>query len=437
MAVINAKAKAVSEVYQTFRTIQTQSDGVNFTETKAKLKENLASLNEELNNYLAKEYGIDIKKKKDYEKWLTSHQPFHWFTEFYSIINNGGFDVIIGNPPYVEYSKVKKDYEIKGYETEKCGNLYGFVMERSLYIHKKTGRFGIIVPVSCISLEDTQCLRDIINDHFQISWISGFAVRPSKLFEGVEQRLIIYLSVQNLSLQLKNAIFTTSYYRWSFDERNNLFYKLQYIVVNNEAIYQGRIPKLGSILAFKIIENLFKNNHTIANYLNNNSDLIIHYHRSPGYWIRSMNFEPYFQSSTSNRSLHHFRDLKIINLTMTKYIGALLNSSLFFVWFDLYSNNRNIAGIDVKTFPIGVPNSGIINKICLLFDTLMESYQANSEILTRKDVKLQQFYPSKSKSIIDEIDKVLAQHYGFSEEELDFIINYDIKYRMGKELDSD
>ena len=33
------------------------------------------------------------------------------------------------------------------------------------------------------------------------------------------------------------------------------------------------------------------------------------------------------------------------------------------------------------------------------------------------------------------IDKVLTKHYGFTEEELDFIINYDIKYRMGKELE--
>ena len=41
-----------------------------------------------------------------------------------------------------------------------------------------------------------------------------------------------------------------------------------------------------------------------------------------------------------------------------------------------------------------------------------------------------------SKSIIDEIDKVLAKHYGFTEEELDFIINYDIKYRMGDKLGS-
>ncbi len=41
-----------------------------------------------------------------------------------------------------------------------------------------------------------------------------------------------------------------------------------------------------------------------------------------------------------------------------------------------------------------------------------------------------------SKPIIDEIDKVLAKHYGFTEEEHDFIINYDIKYRMGDELGS-
>ena len=31
-----------------------------------------------------------------------------------------------------------------------------------------------------------------------------------------------------------------------------------------------------------------------------------------------------------------------------------------------------------------------------------------------------------------EIDAVLAKHYGFTEEELDFILNYDIKYRFGR-----
>jgi len=44
----------------------------------------------------------------------------------------------------------------------------------------------------------------------------------------------------------------------------------------------------------------------------------------------------------------------------------------------------------------------------------------------------QSFKIQKSKPIIDKIDRVLAEHYGFTEEELDFITNYDIKYRMGQ-----
>jgi hypothetical protein len=42
-----------------------------------------------------------------------------------------------------------------------------------------------------------------------------------------------------------------------------------------------------------------------------------------------------------------------------------------------------------------------------------------------------------SKPIIDEIDRALARHYGLSDDELDFIINYDVKYRMGAELEGE
>jgi len=52
-------------------------------------------------------------------------------------------------------------------------------------------------------------------------------------------------------------------------------------------------------------------------------------------------------------------------------------------------------------------------------------------------LKTQIFNPRLSKPIVDEIDRILAKHYGFTDEELDFIINYDIKYRMGSELEDD
>ena len=65
-------------------------------------------LADQLDRYLAKEYRVDPDKADDFARWKTSHQPFHWFAEFFGIMNRGGFDVTIGNPPYVQYHKVER-----------------------------------------------------------------------------------------------------------------------------------------------------------------------------------------------------------------------------------------------------------------------------------------------------------------------------------------
>ena len=46
-------------------------------------------------------------------------------------------------------------------------------------------------------------------------------------------------------------------------------------------------------------------------------------------------------------------------------------------------------------------------------------------------------YPKHSKPLIDKIDTVLAEHYGFTDEELDFILNCDIKYRLGRDTEAE
>jgi len=56
--------------------------------------------------------------------------------------------------------------------------------------------------------------------------------------------------------------------------------------------------------------------------------------------------------------------------------------------------------------------------------------------MIKSGLKLETFEYSACKPIIDEIDRVLAAHYGFTDEELDFIINYDIKYRMGRSAEN-
>jgi len=42
-----------------------------------------------------------------------------------------------------------------------------------------------------------------------------------------------------------------------------------------------------------------------------------------------------------------------------------------------------------------------------------------------------------SKPILDKIDSLLAEHYKLSDEERDFIINYEIKYRLGQDVDGE
>ena len=78
----------------------------------------------------------------------------------------------------------------------------------------------------------------------------------------------------------------------------------------------------------------------------------------------------------------------------------------------------------------------IKEQISLLVDNLMDDLNNKKSYVGTKQTDYE-YYHKLSKPVIDQIDCVLAKHYGFTDEELDFIINYDIKYRMGREREED
>ena len=98
----------------------------------------------------------------------------------------------------------------------------------------------------------------------------------------------------------------------------------------------------------------------------------------------------------------------------------------------------------IFSFPFAFDDevSSLMPVLKVLGEELMQSYEKNKETATqfiksRNQIAVfETFNPKYSKTIIDKIDELLAKHYGFTEEELDFIINYDIKYRMGDELNA-
>ena len=101
------------------------------------------------------------------------------------------------------------------------------------------------------------------------------------------------------------------------------------------------------------------------------------------------------------------------------------------LWIIPHGRIRSYWVATLGGFPLGQVKDGIAEALAVLFKSLMDDFKTNSFRSYRGASEFQQFRWEKAKPIIDEIDRVLAQHYGFTDEELDFMINYDIKYRMG------
>ena len=107
-----------------------QINKLNDLKEKYKLAQQSEHTEEELNTLKGQIIYLENEINKNINVGIDN--PFHWFVDFNDIIENGGFDIVIGNPPYVEYSQVRKNYLIKGYTTEACGNLFAFFIENLL-----------------------------------------------------------------------------------------------------------------------------------------------------------------------------------------------------------------------------------------------------------------------------------------------------------------
>ena len=431
---VETEMQLVATAYETFKHVQfTQSeDMAAFKQAKCGLNERLAALNELLNRRLHR-----ATTSLPYEDWLVSHQPFHWLAEFYQIIHdNGGFDVIIGNPPYVSISGIK--YDLSNYQTVACGDLYAICIERiKKNLTCNHTRMGLIVPISIVSTDGYEILRNIIVKGNTGFHFSNYSVRPSKLFEGVDKRLTIMISNNDV------CFYNTKYYRWYQEERAFLFKNLTYTLINRNALDINGFVKISSTTEKMIIQKLEKKK-PLQYFLVKMSNYKVCYTRKLQYFIQFFITPPRIYDS-ENRLLKP-SELKIMyfDTPIDEIVIAFLNSNLFFWFFISLSDCRNVNTREIKFFPVGIDEmkEKEVFKIKELARRFLENLSENTVFQVRNDkragkLKIESFRPRLSKLFIDEIDKVLAKHYGFTDEELDFIINYDIKYRMGDEMEKE
>lgn len=438
---IDAEMADVAKIYDEFRQIQLDGgDLATFKESKKTLQTSLKKLNKTLDKKLYATNGMG----KPFDEWKHDAQPFHWLSEFYQIIHgNGGFDVIIGNPPYVEYnkkdSKTKKAvsdiYKLNSddgkapcaYKTLECGNLYAYCVERSSNLLSKKGLFGMIVPMSVTSIRDYKELRNCLSKRFSLIYFTNHSIRPQSLFTGISQRVSIVIGTPAITADKK--IYSTNYIRSNNSEQTFQTFKFCLGCWDDER--ENILPKIGDSLLSSIFEKIHqKSKDLMMSQIQSSEEGKQLYFKDYGetYWIFPFSFCPWLTPVKSYNTIAFSKN-------ELQKIFAITNSSLFYIFHTIISDCWHLGKWHFSQFPVSLSKLSEIP----FSKELKKSFEENRIIRFDKRAggNIYEYHINQSKPIIDEIDKVLAKHYGFTEEELDFIINYDIKYRMGDGLNTD
>lgn len=414
------------------------------------IQEELAVTKRKLDYFLASQYAGGISDETEFHsvlvnqdmgyffderfeglfRYADNNQFFHWDLEFPEVYFNGGFDIAIGNPPYVECGA--EPYKEVGLRTIEARNLYAYMLEKTISNAKAI--YGFIVPLTAIYSQKTKSLQDFLRGWGDL-YISNYGVRPSKIFRKAEQRVSILLGEK-----MDNPrIYSTDYQRWYTDERKHLFENLRYIDVTEIDIFQF-IPKISYEVEKEILLKLKEQESTIGNYIKAKSCNEFVYHEAGRYWLKALDFYPIFKNEkTGSTKSVSYKSLALNEDVDKNLFILLINSHLFYWYWMVMTDARHFTKQNIVCFPISYEKytSQMRNKAKGYCERLMSSYRSNSEILETNGVngktKLQVFHPSKNKVIIDEIEDLIGEIYGFTNDEVDFLRNYDLRFRMGEE----
>lgn len=426
---ITKSAADLQQTFSAFRLRQIEGDGSVPLEDKRALRKRLEALDDKLNRHLAGEFGVKATDAIKFSKWQHTHRPFHWFIEFHGIMENGGFDVVVGNPPYVVYPSKNVPYSLStfDYETITTKNLYSFVFERSVRLAKAQSPVGLIVQLTALSSEKMSPLQKMLTDRGLLVALS-FPRRPQSVFEGVEMPVAILLSLGGRPAQIVSSDVS----RFYAEERPNLMARMM-MSIHNVKVHGHRIAKFGHAHEIDIYRKISSSKNALEELTSKSSKGTVYYQEACRYWLKASHKVPRFIKNGSSMEPPHGRKIEFRDKKAAAFVAALLNSSLFYWWYSAFSDCEHVNDALVRSFPI--PASWEAIDWVALSDELVRSLQKNAVKKTIKTkqghtIKYDEISAAKSKELIDRIDERLSEVYGLKPEDADFIKNYDVKYRL-------
>lgn len=292
--------------------------------------------------------GTDILEQKElsHEEVLELN-PFDWEVEFPHIFANGGFDAVIGNPPYIKIQVMKEtapkslDYYKAHYVSAKKGNydIYVVFVEKAITLINENGKLGYILPHKFFNAKYGESIRDLIKENKLLDKIVHFG--EIQVFENATTYTCLlfldynnsnsfdFYKVEDLKFLNSNEFWDTYNYddmnndSWIFLDKNSRDILKKINQVNNKKlsdlakIFQGLATSADNIYILKCIED----NGEFSTFLNqNNEEIILESELFKPFLknIKNKSFEPYMYVDSEYKLLfpYNIENNKAIPLTL-------------------------------------------------------------------------------------------------------------------------
>ncbi len=410
---IKEDADLANRAYLLFQSQQLE-EGFVTTKDKEALSSRLHRLNDEMNRALTKTYGV-YPDTRDFSTWMHTHKPFHWYVDFFGIMNQGGFSVIIGNPPYINMSKVRKSYTIQNMNCTDCPDVYAVCVERSFQLLNKTGRFGMILPISFQFSQDFLSCRNECNKQLSKTWVSTFSRNPAALFSA-------WLGVRNTICVGKrgekenNVIYSTKLNRWIEDYRPFLFSTISFTRIPQSLRDYGW-PRFENERIAELFDHLVKLRWQLNSH-SNYGRFEVKFKTTGLYYISAFIEEPPSYDKEGAVISHtdigrvKFSDEKVRDLAL-----AIAVSKISLIWWaatgdDFHVTSRGLGSTPLE--PSKLPGH-TQETISSLSRDIVEEMQ-NNIIYTKYAGKWMGNYDIKYlRYLTDQVDKTILDSIGFSD----------------------
>ncbi len=349
-----------------------------------------------------------------------SDKAFSWEKEFPQILNNQGFDVIIGNPPYVSSKLIENKEYLKIYKTAVSQfDLFSLFIEKSLSLLRENGFHSFIVPDSILGRSSfTEIRKMLLNENNLIS-----IFQLDEVFADASVSNCIYVLSKNNCNKNPNLIFTKAknFAEYESKQEKTIFLEKSKIQRNGHKILfvkndeydlifkiNRHLPLSEIVFAFRG-EEIGKKSNKIGKKKETDFCRLLVGENIARYFFKNVSF--YIDKNKISKHFDNYCSEKIVIRQLGNQINANFDNKNLISTQSVYNLKITNANFDAK-YVLAILNSKVMQ---FIYKTLYAEKQIFPRILLEniKELSIPQISLEQQQPFIDFANQILDKNREF------------------------